>query len=352
MVTGITGAGKSSACNFLVGEEKFEVDLGLIAVTSKSDSHVTVLNCRKVEIIDTPGFCEDGMDGEENIKELGKAIFLARNGVHAIALVINAAHRFTSSQVTLLREIELFDELWPFMFIIFSAAKSYGATDEKQREKVYKTYDSPKCPENFKTLLDRVNKRFIMFESTDQNQSYRAAKHTEFINMVDRIYSINQKVYSNKLFKRAIEMYEKEKKKEKNKEKEYQEALNKVETLTTQMNEEIEKVKAEQEKEKQLLKEKFNQDEKRFQQEIVELRTKHDEKMQQVHKDMIQQIQRAQDNASQIVKAAEDRMRATMEAELRAERAARQEAEARALANQGRSGGRDGGGGGGICNFL
>ena len=117
------------------------------------------------------------------------------------------------------------------------------------------------------------------------------------------------------------------------------------------MNEEIEKVKAEQDKEKQLLKEKFNQDEKRFQQEIVELRTKHDEKMQQVHKDMIQQIQRAQDNASQIVKAAEDRMRATMEAELRAERAARQEAEARALANQGRSGGR-GGGGGGICNFL
>ena len=249
--------------------------------------------------------------------------------------------------MTLLREIELFDE---FMFIIFSAAKSYGATDEKQREKVYKTYNSPKYPENFKTLLDRVNKRFIMFESTDQNQSYRAAKRTEFINMVDRIYSINQKVYSNKLFKRAIEMYEKEKEKEKNKEKEYQEALNKVETLTTQMNEEIEKVKAEQEKEKQLLKEKFNQDEKQFQQEIVELRTKHNEKMQQVQKDMIQQIQRAQDNASHIVKAAEDRMRATMEAELRAERAARQEAEARALANQGRSGGR--GVGGDICNFL
>ena len=331
MVTGITGAGKSTACNFLVGEDAFEVDIGLIAVTSKSASHTTMLNCRKIEIIDTPGFCEDGIDGEENIKELGKAIFLARNGVHAIALVINAAHRFTSSQVALLKEIELFDDLWPFMFIIFSAAKSYGPTDEKQRERVYKIYDNPKCPENLKTLLDRVNKRFIMLESTEDNQNYRAAKCTEFLNMIDSIYYINQRVYSNRLFKRAIELYEKEKEKEKNKEKEYQDALNKVETLTKQMNEEMEKIKAEQEKEKQLLKEKFSSDEKRLKQKIAELKDTCDEKIKRVEKDRMKYIKREHDNASRIFKAEQEQTHARIEAELRAEREAREQAEHRAL---------------------
>ena len=329
MVTGITGAGKSSACNFLLGEKVFEVDLGPIAVTSRSHSHTTVLNNKEVEIIDTPGFCEDGMDEEQNIKELGKAVYLARNGVHAIALVVNASHRFTASQVTFLKEIELFGELWPFMFIIFSAAKNYGATEEEQRKRIHDTYDSPKCPENFKKLLDRVDKRFIMFESTEQNQSYRSTKLAEFFKMVDSIYYTNQRVYSNKLFQRAIELYEKEKEKEKNKDQKYQEALNKVETMTIQMNEEIEKVKVEQKNELKLIEEEKKSNKKRYQRQVVKLNAKYDEDMKQVHKDTTEQIRRANDNANRLAREAEQRMRANMEAQLRAEREAREAAERR-----------------------
>ena len=271
MVTGITGVGKSSACNFLMGDDIFEVDLGVMAVTSKSAAHSIVLNSREIKIIDTPGFCEDSKDNKENVEELGKAIILARHGVHAIGIVINASHRFTSSQVTLLKELELLDDLWPFMFIIFSAAKSYGATNEKQRKKVNEIYDNPKCPKDFKKLLDRVEKRFIMLESTETNQQYRATKLKEFLEMVESIYHTNKRLYSNKLFEKAIELYEKIKDKEENREKAYQEALSKAELFQKRMIEEIENMKREQERRMQLMKEEAEAREQMYQKTIKEL---------------------------------------------------------------------------------
>ena len=273
MVTGITGEGKSTACNFLLGKELFEVGLGLMAVTSKTDSHSMVLQGREIKIIDTPGFCEDSKDDEVNVKELGKAVALSKTGVHAIALVINVSHRFTSSQVTLLKELELLDDLWSFMFVIFSAAKSYGATDEEQRERIKTIYDGPRCPEDFKKVLDRVGKRFMMLESTETNQDYRAAKLKEFLNMVDGIYYTNKRVYSNKLFERAIKMYQEEKDKEKNKEKEIQEAQIQAEALARRMNEERERLRREQERQLQIMREQARANEERYQQEIRRMQT-------------------------------------------------------------------------------
>jgi len=240
MITGVTGMGKTSTCNFLFGEDKFEADDGLSASTTKSDTHDTVLNGRKVQIIDTPGFCEADRGIEESFTELCKAIIYAKFGVHAIALVINVSQRFTSSQVTFLKEIENFGGLWPFVFVVFSAARKYGPTDSEQREKVLKLYDNPKSPEEFKTLLDRVDKRFIMLESTDKSHAYRNAKITEFLQMVDGIYSKNQKLYSNHLFERAIKLYQEEKKKEKDREKHYQQASQ----LTTMMNQTVTELNA------------------------------------------------------------------------------------------------------------
>ena len=249
MLTGITGVGKSTACNFLLGEKIFDVGQGMIPVTSKSGEHTAVVGSRELKIIDTPGFCEDNVkDGEEDLTELGKAIIFARDGVNAIGLVINASQRVTSSQMTLLKELELFGELWPFMFIIFTAAKGYGGTEKEQRNAIDKMYENPRCPETVKMLLDKVDKRYIVLESTDTNPEYKAKKVEEFFKMVDRIYNANKRLYTNELFKRAAQLYQEEKEKGKNKEKAYKEQ---IEILTKRITEEIAQIRQQYESQMQ-----------------------------------------------------------------------------------------------------
>ena len=252
MLTGVTGAGKSSACNFLFGEEVFAVGAGLCSVTPKSDAVVKELDGKKVQLVDTPGFCDDFEEDEERVNELGKAVLYAKEGVHAVALVINASHRFTASEGKALEEIELLGELWPFMFIIFTAARCYGASEQKQKDAVFNLLDNKRCPEHFKTLMDRVNKRFMMLESTDTSVEYRTSKIKEFFAMVNTIYSSNKRLYTNKLFVKANELYQEEKRKAKNKEEELRKAQAGVIKMTAELQAAMANMQTEQQKQQAL----------------------------------------------------------------------------------------------------
>jgi len=248
MLTGVTGAGKSSACNFLFGEKVFEVGMGMVSVTSKSAASEMEVNGKRVQLVDTPGFCDDFEKDEERVNELGKAILYAKAGVHAIALVINASHRFTAAEAKALEEIELLGQLWGFMFIIFTAANCYGESEQKQREVVISTLDSPKCPEHLKTLMERVNRRFMMLESLNSSTEYRNLKVREFFAMVDHIYSTNKRLYSNKLFVKANELYQEAKWKEQNREEELRKAQEGVLKMTAEMAAAMANMRSEQER--------------------------------------------------------------------------------------------------------
>ena len=269
MITGITGVGKSTACNFFLGENIFKVGQGMIPVTSKSGEHTAVVNSRELKIIDTPGFCEDNVqDGEEDISELGKAILFARDGVHAIGLVINSSQRVTSSQMTLLKELELFGELWPFMFIIFTAAKGYGDTEKEQRNAIDNMYKNPRCPEIVKMLLDKVDKRYIVLESTDTNPEYKAKKVEEFFKMVDRIYNANKRLYTKELFKQAAQLYQEEKEKGKNKENAYKEQ---IQILKKCITEKLAQIRRQCESQMQSIIAKANSKQSKLERKIEEL---------------------------------------------------------------------------------
>ena len=266
MVTGITGVGKSTACNFLLGEKIFDVGQGMIPVTSTSSEHTAVVNSRELKIIDTPGFCKDNIKDGEDI--LGKAIIFARDGVHAIGLVISVSQRVTSSQMMLLKELELFGELWPFMFIIFTAAKGYGDTEKEQRNAIDNMYKNPRCPEIVKMLLDKVDKRYIVLESTDTNPEYKAKKVEEFFKMVDRIYNANKRLYTKELFKQAAQLYQEEKEKGKNKENAYKEQ---IQILKKCITEKLAQIRRQCESQMQSIIAKANSKQSKLERKIEEL---------------------------------------------------------------------------------
>ena len=69
------------------------------------------------------------------MKEFGEALVLASKGVNAIALVISAKSRYTTNEKTTIDKLSQFQELGPFMFIIFAHANSLGTSEEEQRKK-------------------------------------------------------------------------------------------------------------------------------------------------------------------------------------------------------------------------
>ena len=199
MLTGDTGAGKSSACNFFFGRKVFEVGPRMSSVTLKSNSAEMEVNGRKLQLVDTPGFCNNFDNDEERVNELGKAMLLTKTGVHAIALVINA----TAAEAMALKEIELLRRLWPFMFVIFTGAKCCGANDQKQREVLISSLDSPNCPKYLQIVMERVNWRFMMLENLENSIEYHNTKVEEFLAMVQNIYSANRRLCTNHLFSKA-----------------------------------------------------------------------------------------------------------------------------------------------------
>ena len=81
---GVTGSGKSSACNFFIGSDVFNTAGGAIAITAKSDAHVQNILGKQVLFIDTPGFGDDFASDEVRMAELGRAILFAREGVNTL----------------------------------------------------------------------------------------------------------------------------------------------------------------------------------------------------------------------------------------------------------------------------
>jgi len=252
ILTGVTGSGKSSACNFYCNKEKeFPTGGGILPVTMKSHAAITTMLNYKVRIIDSPGFCDDHVTEEEHMKELGRGIMFARQGVHAIGLVLAVDGRFTGAEATMLKEMEHFGELWPYMFILFTKAKAQGDDDGAQRFNMTQTLSDPRCPDSLKLLMRRVDNRFIMLESVaPMGGNYHQDKCIELIRMIKDIFEKRKKVYTNTLFQYALELYEKEKEDEKNREQALIQATNQAIGA-------YERAKAEQEQNQRIFEQAF-----------------------------------------------------------------------------------------------
>ena len=211
LVVGVTGSGKSSACNFFIGSDVFNTAGGAIAVTAKSDAHVQNILGKQVLFIDTPGFGDEFASDEVRMAELGRAILFAREGVNAIILCIDGSRRFDSSIAQLLKEFEVLGAFWPYTFIMYTHAADMGNTEEEQRCKISQWLSNPKCPERMKWLFDKVCRRCMTVESKQfrSTSGYYQHKSRELLNMIETISAQNQhQRYTNQFFQWAKGKYD------------------------------------------------------------------------------------------------------------------------------------------------
>ena len=225
LVLGVTGVGKSTMCNFFFNvsedEDVFGAVEGMVPGTAKFNARCHPINGKNVMFIDSPGFADARKDSHEQIQEMGKALLLARNGVHAIVVCLNGSGRFTDADKSFVDELKQLetDELqsiWAYTFLVFTHGLNMGKNEEKRYEKIKKWKDNPKCAPLFLELLDKVQNRFMVLESLMDDTEYYTQKCDEFLKLTQKVYAKNnERCYTHKLFIWARDKYEEAAKKHK-----------------------------------------------------------------------------------------------------------------------------------------
>ena len=208
-VLGATGVGKSTLCNFFFQSKLFKTQSGLLAVTSESHSHCHCVNNTVIKFIDSPGYSDTKLNSKSYAEEMSKALLQASNGVHAIAVCVNGAGRFTEADALVIEELDKLESIWKHTFVIFTHGENMGEQEKERKKEVMSLKSHTECPPKLKELLDKVQDRFMVLESRNSHdQQYYYEKCDEFITHIETVYGNNDKsCYTHMLFSWARDAY-------------------------------------------------------------------------------------------------------------------------------------------------
>jgi len=201
LVIGVTGAGKSSLCNFYFQESICKVSNGRISVAEDPTVHCHTINGRQFHFIDTPGFCDEYQSNDDRMMDVATALYHAKHGVHAIVICMNGEIRQTTADKDLLEELNALGTFWPHAFVVFTNGATMGETEEDRKQKVLEWRNSRRCPPSMKKLLEYVKLRYMVVECTNTSSEYHQQKCIELYSFVEGILIDNyNQCYNNPLF--------------------------------------------------------------------------------------------------------------------------------------------------------